>query len=629
MMLQIIKKLVEKDKRYKLHVAGNVQEFMYQVHLNHMVKEMNLEDNVIFYGWVDNMEEWWEDKNYLLSTSVDEGHPYNILEGMAKGLKPIIYNYYGSKNQWPNELIFNTVDEAINIILKDNYNSNYYRNFIENNYTLENQIKNIKNVINSLIEKKEDINKLLEISYENPDNFKNNEYLLNYFLNKRDLKNYMNFIEYLLINGKIELKQKIDYFIRNLYYRLEGYERFEYLSENPFIYLENEGEKYLSKYYDKYFSKSKKKDDKIHFLYVLNGLDYFQILFRFVFENIINSQNKNIEYHILSLLDEKSFNNAEYAKKILSEYNIDYFIPSPSNNMEDRIIQYYNYISKINPDISYYQSLYLAPYGILIYPLLKKVSKKIGRHVTQDIEPYFDNKLDFVYTGLEENKVFTKNVFLKLPPVNANLINQNKNIKKEYDIPQNNKVVISVGRAIKYINKSYWDVVKKLSDEIENLTFVFFGPVYDGIFKEYIEQRYIENKKIMLLGANLNARAYLKSCDYYINSAPNGGGISFNEAYYANLPIITFINEYDYTKKGIENRVNSLPLMFYDDAFKIFPKLGDYEGLYRFAKKIITDDEFKNYVQSKRKVKNEDLEYKSFVREFENYVINLLKKEGI
>jgi glycosyltransferase involved in cell wall biosynthesis len=48
MMLQIIKKLVEKDKRYKLHIAGDFQELRYQIYLKHMVKEMNLENNVIF-----------------------------------------------------------------------------------------------------------------------------------------------------------------------------------------------------------------------------------------------------------------------------------------------------------------------------------------------------------------------------------------------------------------------------------------------------------------------------------------------------------------------------------------------------------------------------------------------------
>ncbi len=159
MMLQIIKKLVDKDKRYKVHMAGTMQGLEYEVHLKHIINEMNIKDNVIFYGWVDNMNEWWKDKNYLLSTSIHEGHPCNIIEGMARGIKPIIHNYFGSKDQWPNNLIFNTVDEAVNLILEDKYNSEEYRKFVADMYPLENQIKKIKNAINSIkknaIEKKE------------------------------------------------------------------------------------------------------------------------------------------------------------------------------------------------------------------------------------------------------------------------------------------------------------------------------------------------------------------------------------------------------------------------------------------------------------------------------------------
>ena len=149
-MLQIIKKLVDKDKRYKVHVAGTMQGLEYEVHLKHIINEMNIKDNVVFYGWVDDMKEWWKDKNYLLSTSVHEGHPCNIIEGMARGIKPVIHNYFGSKSQWPNDLIFNTVDEAANLILEDKYDSEEYRKFVADRYSLENQIEKIKNTLNNV-----------------------------------------------------------------------------------------------------------------------------------------------------------------------------------------------------------------------------------------------------------------------------------------------------------------------------------------------------------------------------------------------------------------------------------------------------------------------------------------------
>ena len=152
MMLQIIKKLVEIDPNYKLHVAGDFQDIRYEVYLKYMVKEMGLENNVIFYGWVDDMDEWWEDKNYLLSTSIHEGHPYNIMEAMARGIKPVIHNFFGAYELWPKENIFNTIDEAVEMIASKDYHSEQYRKFIEK-YSLERQLGMIIKVINFMLEK--------------------------------------------------------------------------------------------------------------------------------------------------------------------------------------------------------------------------------------------------------------------------------------------------------------------------------------------------------------------------------------------------------------------------------------------------------------------------------------------
>ncbi len=140
--IQIINKLKEVDNRYKLHVGGDFQDPRYFVYFNYIKKEMKIEDNFILHGWIDNVEEFLEDKDYILSTSIHEGHPYNILESMARGIKPIIHNYSGLKEQWPNELIYNTIDEAVEKITEQTYDSEGYRRFIEDNYPLEKQIDN-------------------------------------------------------------------------------------------------------------------------------------------------------------------------------------------------------------------------------------------------------------------------------------------------------------------------------------------------------------------------------------------------------------------------------------------------------------------------------------------------------
>jgi len=155
MALQILKKLTEglynTDKRYILHVAGSFQDPCLKVYSDYMIDEMGLRDNIKFYGWVDDMEKFWEDKNCLLHASIHEAHSYAIMEAMAGGIKPVIHNFRGAKELYPDINIFNTIDEAVNEIMNKDYYSKMYRSWIINKgWTLENQLKKIREVIKEI-----------------------------------------------------------------------------------------------------------------------------------------------------------------------------------------------------------------------------------------------------------------------------------------------------------------------------------------------------------------------------------------------------------------------------------------------------------------------------------------------
>jgi glycosyltransferase involved in cell wall biosynthesis len=152
--IQIISKLKDLDNKYKLHVGGDFQDPLYKEYFEYIKKEMKMEDNFILHGWINEVEKFLEDKNYIISTSIHEGHPYNILESMARGIKPIILNYSGSKEQWPNELIYNTIDEAVEKITEESYDSESYRRFIEDNYSLEEQIHEIEEIVENFYKSK-------------------------------------------------------------------------------------------------------------------------------------------------------------------------------------------------------------------------------------------------------------------------------------------------------------------------------------------------------------------------------------------------------------------------------------------------------------------------------------------
>ncbi|GEM_PF-802220 len=150
LLLQVINKLVQKDKRYKLYIAGQFQDGLIELYWNYQVQQMELQNNVIFEGWQDNISKWLENKNYILSSSIHESFGYGIAEAMSRGIKPIIHNFVFAKEIWDEKYLFNTVDEAVKMITDNTYNSKEYREFINKNYSLDKQITSIKTILNEV-----------------------------------------------------------------------------------------------------------------------------------------------------------------------------------------------------------------------------------------------------------------------------------------------------------------------------------------------------------------------------------------------------------------------------------------------------------------------------------------------
>ena len=130
MLLQIIKKLVEIDCRYKLYLAGKVYNKEIEVYFNYMLQEMGLQNNVNYDGFQENIDQWLEDKDYIICSSIVEGHITAVQEAMLKGIKPIIHNYPGAKELYGPEHLWNTIDEAVELITKSPYNSKDYHDLI-------------------------------------------------------------------------------------------------------------------------------------------------------------------------------------------------------------------------------------------------------------------------------------------------------------------------------------------------------------------------------------------------------------------------------------------------------------------------------------------------------------------
>ncbi len=147
LLLQCIKALIDIDNRYLLHIAGEWQEYRQELYWNHMVKELDLSRNIVFHGWITDVNKWLEDKHFTVSTSLLESFCYGISDAMATGCKPIIHNFVGAKELYGTKYLFNTPQEFTEKIIIGEYNPIEYHEFIEKNYNLEQQLHSIEKLL--------------------------------------------------------------------------------------------------------------------------------------------------------------------------------------------------------------------------------------------------------------------------------------------------------------------------------------------------------------------------------------------------------------------------------------------------------------------------------------------------
>jgi glycosyltransferase involved in cell wall biosynthesis/ubiquinone/menaquinone biosynthesis C-methylase UbiE len=210
LLLQIMNELVKRDKRYKLYIAGEFQDSLIKLYWYDQINKLGIEKNIVFEGWQKDVSTWLEDKNYILSTSIHESFGYGIAEAMSKGLKPIIHNFLFAEEIWDEKFMFNSVSEAVEMICDKNYNSSEYRFFIENKYSLDEQLGKIKDLLINLPEKRHKENLYFNYVID----------MFNRFIpySSKDLDDF-NFDEYHIIIGKREIiidnVYLIEFIVRN------------------------------------------------------------------------------------------------------------------------------------------------------------------------------------------------------------------------------------------------------------------------------------------------------------------------------------------------------------------------------------------------------------------------------
>lgn len=127
-------------------LGGGWHPEWYEDYCKNLVKVLEIEDAITWINHVPDVNEFLEDKDYLLSTSYKESFGYVIGESLAKGIKAIIHTFPDAEKIWPSELIFSTEEEAV-MKFHDGCHPIRYRKFIEERYPLEKQLRAFDKII--------------------------------------------------------------------------------------------------------------------------------------------------------------------------------------------------------------------------------------------------------------------------------------------------------------------------------------------------------------------------------------------------------------------------------------------------------------------------------------------------
>lgn len=150
LLLQGVYGLVQTDERYVLHWAGRYGDLESKTYFDDMVQKLGLQGHVVVHGWVDDMSAWLADKQYLISTSMIEGCPYNVIEAAARGLKPVVHNFFGAERLFPREWLFSSMDEFVHRIRHDGYDSSAYRDYVREHYSFTRQMNEIEALLSEV-----------------------------------------------------------------------------------------------------------------------------------------------------------------------------------------------------------------------------------------------------------------------------------------------------------------------------------------------------------------------------------------------------------------------------------------------------------------------------------------------
>lgn len=138
LLFQVMEALVARDDGFHLHITGAANDEAVIPYLMRQVEQRGLESHVHFYGVISAEERasWLDQCSYVLSTRPLERDWTGVFEAMARGLKPVIHHFHGAAQAFAPDMLFDTVDEAVGMLLGEAFDPAQYRAFVRERYDI-------------------------------------------------------------------------------------------------------------------------------------------------------------------------------------------------------------------------------------------------------------------------------------------------------------------------------------------------------------------------------------------------------------------------------------------------------------------------------------------------------------
>jgi len=158
LLIQCFNAIHKLDPEFTFHMAGLYQDPRTLLTFRYLEKYLDFPIN--YDGYIEDVNDYFADKDYVISTSSFESFHYSIAEGMASGCFPLVYNWFGSDNIYPRENIFTTTNQLVSIVEKINNSNpneimeqrNKARKYIVDNFSLDGQLKDIERLFKNILE---------------------------------------------------------------------------------------------------------------------------------------------------------------------------------------------------------------------------------------------------------------------------------------------------------------------------------------------------------------------------------------------------------------------------------------------------------------------------------------------